>query len=396
MRILIATHYHGILGGTETYLRALIPGLQSLGHTLGVVYQIPSAENQPTLTDNLQIAQWSASDLRLETLISEVTTWKPDIVFCHGLTDPKLEESLITSFPAIFYAHVYTGTCISSNKCHSRPRYQICHRRFGLACLGLYLPRGCGGWNPLTMVRLYRFERKRSRLLKQYRAICVASNHMANELLRNGIPANQVYLAPLFAPNCLPDPDPPSRREQTNRILFLGRLTPLKGLSHLLEAIPLASHRLNRPLKLIVAGDGPERTGLEREARQKQVDAEFLGWIGPQQRQVLLREVDILAVPSVWPEPFGIAGIEAGCVGLPTVGYLVGGISDWLRSGISGEGAIGDTPNPNSLAEAIIRALRDQNHWQQLRRGAWVMAQQFTLQNHLQRIDQVLHQTVNI
>jgi len=97
-----------------------------------------------------------------------------------------------------------------------------------------------------------------------------------------------------------------------------------------------------------------------------------------------------LIVPSVWPEPFGLVGIEAGCVGLPAVGYGVGGIPDWLKPGISGELASGDTPNPDELADAVVRAIGDESHWQKLRVGAWEMAQQFPRQRHLDQLEKIL------
>jgi glycosyltransferase involved in cell wall biosynthesis len=99
-----------------------------------------------------------------------------------------------------------------------------------------------------------------------------------------------------------------------------------------------------------------------------------------------MRAADLLAVPSVWPEPFGLVGIEAGCVGLPAVGYEVGGIPDWLKPSVSGESAPGDRPTVRELAAAIVRALADDGHWQGLRVGAWRVAGEFTLDKHVSRL----------
>jgi len=103
-----------------------------------------------------------------------------------------------------------------------------------------------------------------------------------------------------------------------------------------------------------------------------------------------------LIVPSVWPEPFGLVGIEAGCVGLPAVGYGVGGIPDWLKPGISGELAPGKIPNPHELADAVVRAIGEESHWQKLRVGAWETAKSFTLQKHLQQLEAVLMSAAHI
>ncbi len=105
-----------------------------------------------------------------------------------------------------------------------------------------------------------------------------------------------------------------------------------------------------------------------------------------------MRGADLLAVPSVWPEPFGLVGLEAGCVGLPAVAFAVGGISDWLRPGVSGELAPGDPPTIAGLADAIGRALADLDHHARLRYGAWTVAQSFTQPAHLAGLERILEQ----
>jgi glycosyltransferase involved in cell wall biosynthesis len=170
----------------------------------------------------------------------------------------------------------------------------------------------------------------------------------------------------------------------------MGRLTRIKGGAHLLRALPRAEQALSRALSLIVAGDGPERSRLEALALRLGVRAEFVGWVGGDERTRLLREADILAVPSLWPEPFGLVGIEAGCVGLPAVGYAMGGIPDWLLPGESGELAPGDKLTVASLAEALTRALGDRAHYNRLRRGAWQLAQRYTVARHVDLLMPIL------
>ena len=103
-----------------------------------------------------------------------------------------------------------------------------------------------------------------------------------------------------------------------------------------------------------------------------------------------MRAADVLAVPSVWPEPFGLVGVEAGCVGLPAVGYATGGIPDWLIPGVSGESAPGDRPDPAELAAALVRALADDDHRHRLAVGAWEVARRFTPEAHVRKLAAVL------
>ncbi len=214
--------------------------------------------------------------------------------------------------------------------------------------------------------------------------------HMVDEYRRHGIAEDRLRLVPLFPTGVANDLNSPLPRPRSNRILFVGRVTQLKGLSHLQAALPIACEVLGRQLTLVVAGSGPDLMTAETESRRSGVPTEFIGWVGPERREAEMRTADVLAVPSVWPEPFGLVGIEAGCVGLPAVAYAVGGIPDWLVPGVSGESAPGDKPDPKLFATALIRALADDDHLQRLRVGAWEMSRQFTPEAHLDLLLRIL------
>jgi glycosyltransferase involved in cell wall biosynthesis len=119
------------------------------------------------------------------------------------------------------------------------------------------------------------------------------------------------------------------------------------------------------------------------------IQVDFLGWINRQAMQLEMRQADLLLMPSLWAEPFGLLGIEAGCVGLPTAGYAVGGIPDWLIPGETGESGFPGRMFVEELAAAIERALNNQNHWQKLRVGAWKKAQEFSKARHINQLNQL-------
>src|SRR5690606_37592813 len=98
------------------------------------------------------------------------------------------------------------------------------------------------------------------------------------------------------------------------------------------------------------------------------------------------RTADLLMVPSLWPEPFGLVGPEAGAHGLPAVGFPVGGIPEWLRDGVNGHLAEGPPGRPEELAAAAMRALSDGQHYQALRRGAREVAGEYGLAGHVERL----------
>jgi glycosyltransferase involved in cell wall biosynthesis len=106
----------------------------------------------------------------------------------------------------------------------------------------------------------------------------------------------------------------------------------------------------------------------------------------------LYRECDLLVFPSVWPEPFGLAGPEAGMHGVPVAAFNVGGVPEWLIDGVNGYLAPGDPPTARGLARAIIKCLRDDDTHRSLRRGAVKTARQFSLEIHLNSLTKVFDQ----
>ena len=393
MRILIASPIRKIVGGAETYLQALIPALLKRQHQVAMVYDYPAASGGASVDPpEAELRCWRAADL-LEDPDSwrELEAWNPDVVYSHGLESIPAETKLYESYSAVLYTHAYRGTCISGRKCHAFPRAHPCSRAFGPACLALFYPRRCGGLNPLVAWKLYSRQQDLKSTLAGYRAILVASRHMQRELERNGVKPDKLHLAPLpvAGTDDILSSAPPARIPR-GRLLFAGRLYGVKGVRFLIEAIPKAARKLARPLSLVVAGDGPEREKLQDLARRLQVDVEFPGWIDAAERLNLMRSADLLVVPSLWPEPFGLVGVEAGCVGLPSVAYATGGIPDWLHAGESGELASADPPTVDGLADAMVRALADAEHYQKLCLGAWRIALQFTMERHLAQLEAIL------
>ena len=67
---------------------------------------------------------------------------------------------------------------------------------------------------------------------------------------------------------------------------------------------------------------------------------------------------DVVVMPSLWPEPFGLVGLEANRRGVPVVAFATGGIPEWLHDGVNGCLAPGDPPTADGLADALIRCIR--------------------------------------
>lgn len=390
MRLLIATRHATTVGGVETYLKAVLPPLVRRASAVALL----TRGGGPTGADDLPAVDgvtWlPVADETPDTVLDAARSWQPDVVYTHGMGLPSLDAALAEPFPAVAFMHNYDATCASGYKRHGAPHVTPCSRPLGLACLALWGPRRCGGQSPRTALRMYGEARRRQSTLHQCEAVVVASQHMVDEMTRNGVPASRVHHAPLFPTAGRPDAAPPPARAFSGRVLYVGRLTALKGWHHLLEALPQAARALGRPLTLVVAGDGPDRAAFEEACVRRGVSCDFRGWLTGRLLERELRAADALVVPSLWPEPFGLVGLDAACVGLPAVAYGVGGIPEWLVTGQTGELAVAAHPEPSALAEALARMLAAPEHWQRLRVGAWQSVGKFTLEAHLERLWPIL------
>jgi glycosyltransferase involved in cell wall biosynthesis len=321
----------------------------------------------------------SGADRAIELL----SNWKPDVIYMHGLDDVSIANRLLDIAPSVTFVHTYTGTCISGSKTHLAPHPVACSRRFGPACLALYFPRQCGGSSPVTMLRLYRLQRRRQETLTRQAAVITHSEHMKNELERHGIAASIISFPVLVADSVEPAP-----AQVSHDILFAGRMDALKGGILLLDALPQMCAELNRPLRVRFSGDGPDRERWEErakriEARDPRISIRFPGWCDRRQMSAQLQSSRLLVVPSVWPEPFGSVGMEAAHYGVPAAAFSVGGIPQWLHDGVNGHLASATPPTAAGLAEAAVRCLRDPHHYENISRGAREMASRFTMERHL-------------
>jgi glycosyltransferase involved in cell wall biosynthesis len=411
MRIAVVNWSRRRVGGVETYLNTVIPELSRLGHEIGFWHEVdePVERGQIGLPD--KASAWCVAEMGKERALTALRDWRPDVIYTHKLSDPELEREVLGLGPSVFFAHDYNGTCISGTKTFKHPIVQPCSRRFGWQCLLHYFPHRCGGLSPVTMFKLYGLQSRRLENLRRYDAIVTHSDHMLSELIKHGLSPQHAYNFPYYVQPAntrelvsqhLARPDAassliaeapeevvamPAKHESADwHLLFSGRMEYLKGGHIFIDALPAAAAALDKPLRVTFAGDGRERQALEKRAARlpdQKLDFEFLGWVDRQRIEELLAACDLLVVPSLWPEPFGLVGPEAGLFGVPVAAFDVGGIHDWLLDGVNGYLASGVPPTSGGLAQAIIKCLRDPLVYARLRRGAFEVAQQFNVKNHL-------------
>jgi len=156
-------------------------------------------------------------------------------------------------------------------------------------------------------------------------------------------------------------------RVKTRDLVFLGRLVSSKGVNVLIQALALLENSGVKP-HLTIIGDGPERRALENLSRSLGLadQVSFAGKIPTDNVSKLLAEHNILIVPSIWNEGFGVValeGIASGCV-------VIGSNSGGLPEAIGKCGLVVRTGDAEALARAIKRALTESDLTTELRSNA--------------------------
>jgi glycosyltransferase involved in cell wall biosynthesis len=162
----------------------------------------------------------------------------------------------------------------------------------------------------------------------------------------------------------LPPPAVPSghARPREASILFVGRLIERKGVAHLIRA--LGSVRQRTPARLIVIGDGPERSRLEQLARDGGLadHVEFRGRVSDEELRRAYAEADVFVLPAVLDarqdtEGLGVVLLEAMNYSVPVIASDIGGITDIVEH--EHTGLLVPPGNEVALGSALSRVLTD-------------------------------------
>jgi len=336
MRILhVNMAYSG--GGLEQYLLQVFVELENRGHKNLFLYG--EADGGPQCAyradtffvenvTHLHCPDLPAKLKRVQRILDDQT---PDLVFIHQVLNPSLIGLLTKQKPSVLYMHGFKIVCPDGRKT-LQTKGEACPFPLSRRCQTRAYCYRCMPRNPLVGMPLISNSKCLGDVHRQRSPIVVASGFMKKVLLYNGFGADSISVIPYFT--YLPEPDVPRPSGQEQLILALGRLVPEKGMHHLIRAFS----RIHPPFKLAVVGDGPALPSLKQLSQELGISTglHFSGWLPHDKLEALYRQCRIVVVPSVWPEPFGIVGIEAMAYAKPVIAFDVGGVSEWLSDGRTG------------------------------------------------------------
>lgn len=364
MKILFVNDYALPQGGAEILILSLRDALRESGHDARL-FASNAGEN-----DSRSLADYSCrgTTSRFRTMLQSANPWaamelrrvlrsfQPDVVhvkmFLTQLS--PLILPLLRSVPSLYHVVWYRPICPLGTKllpdgssCYSPPG-AVCYRT---GCLPLH------DWVPLMFqMKLWR------RWRNVFDLVVANSDPVKRRLLAEGIEPVEVV------PNGIPAREPRRSFSAIPTAVFAGRLVREKGVDVLLRAFARIGDQVPEA-RLLVCGDGPERAAINELIAELGLKdrVAMLGFLSNEEVMQIFRDAWVVAVPSIWEEPFGHVAIEAMMNGVALVATGSGGLGDIVRDGETG--FLVPPADWNALATSLRRVLSDRGLAEQLGRA---------------------------
>ena len=384
MKVLQVARYGSIKGGAETYIASLSAGLRDAGHEVVLAYGIDPDPARAEVAGGIHVPGLVDGDGSPDALARAIEDVSPDVVHVHVPDIAWAAPTAAAVRPTVLGVHDHVLDCPVGTRYWTTWK-KACTVRPGPWCLAYNVAAHCGSLRANVTLRPYRRWRAAHRAARGLR-LQVFSEHMRDALGHAGLDADEVTVTPYPVPPRAeprrPEQLPPEDPDPRPVILAPGRLTKEKGFMQLVEAM----ERVRTPAHLVIAGAGHERPALERRVRQIGVRhrVSFTGWLRPSGMTWWMERAAMVALPSMWPEPFGIAGVEAMAAGRAVVAFDTGGIGEWLTDEVGVSVPAGDVPR---LADALGALLDDEAARERMgAAGAARAARTFALGDHVERV----------
>jgi glycosyltransferase involved in cell wall biosynthesis len=370
-RVLFVTPLWGRDGGVGAHVKESAAALAGHGVDVHVLAaRIRSEERPPGVTVHERPELLDARVAAHERLGDALDTGA-EVAHIHQLDDLAILEALRAKTPVAISAHGYPGC--TSGVYYFSPGHE-CTRAHGPGCVYNLVARGCAHTRyPRTLPAKYLNVTRGLAMFRSADIVVSYSSAVDRHLARNGMSRRAVvpYFPTMTARTG-------SGHATRRRVVFAGRLVVDKGVDVLIEAAAEVDG------EFVICGEGRREPKLHALARRVGAHERihFKGWVNAEELAQEFADASVVAVPSVWPEPFGIVGIEAFAAGRPAVASATGGIGDWLKDGVCG---IAVPPgDAGALARALTELLDDPERQRAMgQAGRDLVAEQFSPERHV-------------
>jgi glycosyltransferase involved in cell wall biosynthesis len=340
MVMLFVHNYYKREGGEDAGVRQERDLLAAAGHRI-VEYSRCSGEIALNgISSRVKLAAGALWSKRTYTELSSLLAKeRPEVAFIHN-TVPLISPSAYfacaeAEVPVVQTLHNYrflcpAGTFLREGKiCEEcvtstlfRSVWHGCYQNSAAASATLALmlasQRALGTWQEKVACYIARTEFARKKFIE------------------GGLPAERIVVKPCFV-----HPDPGPRVGAGDTVLFLGRLSPEKGVRTLIAAwehlggnVPL---RNGGSVPLRIAGDGPLREELETEVERRRIaGVKVLGRVPGADLLVEMKRARFLVFPSEWYEGLPLTIAEAFACGVPVVASRIGSMVELVEDGRTG------------------------------------------------------------
>ncbi|MHB2020668.1 MAG: glycosyltransferase family 4 protein [Candidatus Xenobia bacterium] len=312
----------GWMGGIEVAVAESARGLRRLGH------EVYLAWSQYTHQDPEGFAAIFHGTRPLSDLDRVVAQLQPDVIFVHKVGSVEQIVRLAGLTRLVRMVHDHDVCCPRRHK-YTALTGAVCHAPAGWRCWldAAFLRRTATGLSIFDMPAFFADLRRHA----LFDVLLVGSRAMAKELAVNGLPQDRIRV---LSPAIPGPPHEPTPIAEARHIVYVGQLVRGKGVDLLLQALA----RLRGPFQATIAGQGNARPRLEAQCRSLGLSdrVTFRDFVSHDEVPSLYASARVVAVPSRWPEPFGLVGPEAMWCARPVVAFAVGGIPDWLDDETTG------------------------------------------------------------
>jgi glycosyltransferase involved in cell wall biosynthesis len=390
MKILFVHERLGAFGGAEANILTTATALKERGHTLAILHGPSTGKDEASWRCAFQQCIPLSTD-SASTSENSVCEFQPHVIYLHKLSNLEVLETLVASCtPIIHMVHDHDLYCMRSYRYNYFTRH-ICERALSPYCLfpcGAFVAHDHEGEFRLKWVS-YTAKLRVLELNRKFHRLIVATQFMKEQLLRNRFDADRIEIhAPVprtgQASWC-------SSFSDRNYIIYAGQIIRGKGVDVLLES--LAQVRV--PFSCFIFGDGEHRAYCEALSQKLGLTDRvfFKGFVSADEIALFYRECSVVAVSSVWPEPFGMVGLEAMHFGLPVVAFDAGGIKEWLTNGHNG--FLVPWMDRASFAARIEELLENKTLARQMgEQGRQIVAKQYEFSNYINGLENVFARAI--